>query len=76
MISSAPTKIAFPHREDGGARDPDPARRAQRRQTAGVEIERRGRWDYEVRAQGRQLGRRRTFAGAEQLAAAVSAAAA
>jgi hypothetical protein len=73
MISTAPTKIAFPHREDGGARDPDPVRRAQRRKAAGIEIERRGRWDYAVRAQGRELGCRRTFAAAEQLAAAAAA---
>ena len=68
MISTAPTKIAFPTSEDGGIRDPDPRRRAQRLRDAGVRIARPSRFDYRVLHDDHVVGRRRTYGSAERLA--------
>jgi hypothetical protein len=69
MISTAPTRIAFPEPADGGLRDPDPLRRSARLRSAGVEIRRDGPFRYRVLGpDGRCTGSRRTHRGAEMLA--------
>jgi DHA1 family inner membrane transport protein len=69
MINSSPTKkIQFPHRTDGGLRDPDPARRARRLRDHDVKITRHGRFDHAVCQGGVEIARHRTRAAAERAA--------
>jgi DHA1 family inner membrane transport protein len=68
MINSAPTKVRFPTRTDGGLRDPDPVRRARRLRDHDVKITRRGRFDHSVCQGGVEVARHRTRAGAERAA--------
>jgi DHA1 family inner membrane transport protein len=70
MISASPTKIQFPHRTDGGLRDPDPARRARRLCEHGVAIERHGRFAHAVHHRGVEVSRHRTRGAAERRALA------
>jgi DHA1 family inner membrane transport protein len=68
MINSAPTKIQFPTRTDGGLRDPDPVRRARRLRDHDVKVTRRGRFDHAVCHGGVEVARHRTRSGAERAA--------
>jgi DHA1 family inner membrane transport protein len=68
MINTAPTKIQFPTRTDGGLRDPDPVRRAHRLRAHDLKITRRGPFDHAVCQRGVEVARHRTRAGAERAA--------
>jgi hypothetical protein len=69
MINTSTTQIRFPERADGGPRDPNPWRRGERLQRAGLAVERRGLLSHHVvEHRGGVVGERRTARAAELLA--------